>query len=314
VSAVLSSKNILGMDDLSADDIARILETAESFAEVNRRRIKKLPTLRGLTVVNLFLEPSTRTRTSFEIAAKRLSADAINFSASASATVKGESLRDTAATLSAMACDMVVVRHKYAGAPRMLAEMMDCSVVNGGDGMHEHPTQALLDLYTMKGALGRLEGLRVGVVGDIAHSRVAGSLVPALRKVGATPVVIAPPTLLPARPDVLGAEVAWDLDEQLPSLDVAYMLRVQMERADGMPFPSLREYARFYGMDSCRLAGMKPDAIVMHPGPMNRGVEISADVADGERSLVLTQVESGVAVRMALMYLLLGGADSDAAA
>ncbi len=314
MSAVLSSKNILGMDDLSADDIARILETAESFAEVNRRRIKKLPTLRGLTVVNLFLEPSTRTRTSFEIAAKRLSADAINFSASASATVKGESLRDTAATLSAMACDMVVVRHKYAGAPRMLAEMMDCSVVNGGDGMHEHPTQALLDLYTMKGALGRLEGLRVGVVGDIAHSRVAGSLVPALRKVGATPVVIAPPTLLPARPDVLGAEVAWDLDEQLPSLDVAYMLRVQMERADGMPFPSLREYARFYGMDSRRLAGMKPDAIVMHPGPMNRGVEISADVADGERSLVLTQVESGVAVRMALMYLLLGGADSDAAA
>jgi aspartate carbamoyltransferase catalytic subunit len=311
---MLSSKHILGMDDLSADDVARILETAESFAEVNRRRIKKLPTLRGLTVVNLFLEPSTRTRTSFEIAAKRLSADAINFSASASATVKGESLRDTAATLSAMACDMVVVRHKYAGAPRMLSEMMDCSVVNGGDGMHEHPTQALLDLYTMKGALGRLEGLRVGIVGDISHSRVAGSLVPALRKVGATPVVIAPPTLLPARPDVLGAEVAWDLDEQLPSLDVAYMLRVQMERADGMPFPSLREYARFYGMDARRLAGMKPDAIVMHPGPMNRGVEISADVADGERSLVLTQVESGVAVRMALMYLLLGGADSEAVA
>jgi aspartate carbamoyltransferase catalytic subunit len=196
----------------------------------------------------------------------------------------------------------------------MLAEMMDCSVVNGGDGMHEHPTQALLDLYTMKGALGRLEGLRVGIVGDISHSRVAGSLIPALRKVGATPIVIAPPTLLPARPDVLGAEVAWDLDEQLPSLDVAYMLRVQMERADGMPFPSLREYARFYGMDARRLTEMKPDAIVMHPGPMNRGVEISADVADGERSVVLTQVESGVAVRMAVMYLLLGGADSDVAA
>ncbi len=311
---MLSNKHILGMDDLSADDIARILETAESFAEVNTRRIKKLPTLRGLTVVNLFLEPSTRTRTSFEIAAKRLSADAINFSASASATVKGESLRDTAATLAAMSCDLVVVRHKYAGAPRMLAEMMDCSVVNGGDGIHEHPTQALLDLYTMKRALGRLEGLRVGIVGDISHSRVAGSLVPALRKVGATPVVIAPPTLLPSRPDVLGAEVAWDLDEQLASLDVAYMLRVQMERADGMPFPSLREYARFYGMNAARLAKMKPEAIVMHPGPMNRGVEISADVADGDRSLVLTQVESGVAVRMAVMYLLLGGADSGVAA
>ena len=311
---MLSSKHILGMDDLTADDIARVLETAESFAEVNTRRIKKLPTLRGLTVVNLFLEPSTRTRTSFEIAAKRLSADGINFTASASATVKGESLRDTAATLSAMNCDLVVIRHKYAGAPRILSEMMDCSIVNGGDGMHEHPTQALLDLYTMKGAFGHLEGLRVGIVGDIAHSRVAGSLIPALRKVGATPVVIAPPTLLPSRPDVLGAEVSWDLDEQLETLDVAYMLRIQMERADGMPFPSVREYARFYGMNARRLAAMKPEAIVMHPGPMNRGVEISADVADGDRSLVLTQVESGVAVRMAVMYLLLGGGDSGVAA
>jgi len=311
---MLSSRHILGMDDLTPDDIARILETAESFAEVNTRRIKKLPTLRGLTVVNLFLEPSTRTRTSFEIAAKRLSADAINFSGSASATVKGESLRDTAATLAAMSCDLVIVRHKYAGAPKMLADMMDCSVVNGGDGMHEHPTQALLDLYTMKGRLGHLEGLRVGIVGDIAHSRVAGSLIPAHRKVGATPVVIAPPTLLPSRPDVLGAEVTYDLDAELPNLDVAYMLRIQMERADGMPFPSLREYARFWGMNAHRLAMMKPEAIVMHPGPMNRGVEISADVADSDRSLVLTQVESGVAVRMAVMYMLLGGADSGVAA
>jgi aspartate carbamoyltransferase catalytic subunit len=311
---MLSSRHILGMDDLTSEDITRILETAESFAAVNERRIKKLPTLRGLTVVNLFLEPSTRTRTSFEIAAKRLSADGINFTASASATVKGESLRDTAATLAAMSCDLVIIRHKYAGAPRMLTEMMDCSIVNGGDGIHQHPTQALLDLYTMKQRLGHLEGLRVGIVGDIAHSRVAGSLVPALLKVGAIPVVIAPPTLLPARPDVLGAEVSWDLDEVLPTLDVAYMLRIQMERADGMPFPSLREYARFYGMNSARLAAMKPSAIVMHPGPMNRGVEISADVADSDRSLVLEQVESGVAVRMAVMYLLLGGADSGAAA
>ncbi|HEY5548860.1 MAG TPA: aspartate carbamoyltransferase catalytic subunit [Coriobacteriia bacterium] len=311
---MLSSRHILGMDDLSTEDINRILETAESFAAVNERRIKKLPTLRGLTIVNLFLEPSTRTRTSFEIAAKRLSADGINFTASASATVKGESLRDTAATLAAMSCDLVIIRHKYAGAPRILSEMMDCPVVNGGDGMHEHPTQALLDLFTMKQRLGHLEGLRVGIVGDIAHSRVAGSLIPALLKVGAVPVVIAPPTLLPSRPDVMGAEVSWDLDEVLPTLDVAYMLRIQMERAEGMPFPSLREYARFYGMNSTRLAAMKPTAIVMHPGPMNRGVEISADVADCERSLVLEQVESGVAVRMAVMYLLLGGADSGAAA
>jgi aspartate carbamoyltransferase catalytic subunit len=311
---MLSSRHILGMDDLTTEDIARILETAESFAAVNERRIKKLPTLRGLTVVNLFLEPSTRTRTSFEIAAKRLSADGINFTASASATVKGESLRDTAATLAAMSCDLVIIRHKYAGAPRMLTEMMDCSIVNGGDGIHQHPTQALLDLYTMKQRLGHLEGLRVGIVGDIAHSRVAGSLVPALLKVGAKPIVIAPPTLLPARPDVLGAEVSWDLDEVLPTLDVAYMLRIQMERTDATPFPSLREYARFYGMNATRLAAMKPSAIVMHPGPMNRGVEISADVADSDRSLVLEQVESGVAVRMAVMYLLLGGADSGAAA
>jgi aspartate carbamoyltransferase catalytic subunit len=311
---MLSSPHILTMDDLTLEDVSRILETAESFAEINERRIKKLPTLRGLTVINLFLEPSTRTRTSFEIAAKRLSADAINFAASASATVKGESLRDTAATLAAMSCDLVVVRHKYAGAPRILAEMMDCPVVNGGDGMHEHPTQALLDLYTMKQRFGHLEGLTVGIVGDIAHSRVAGSLVPALRKVGARPIVIAPPTLLPARPDVLGAEVSYDFDAVLPDLDVAYMLRVQMERADGMPFPSVREYAALYGMNAARFARLSASSIVMHPGPMNRGVEISSDVADHERSVVLQQVESGVAVRMAVMYLLLGGAESGAAA
>ena len=311
---MLSSRHILSVSDLSADDIARVLETAESFAEVNERRIKKLPTLRGLTVINLFLEPSTRTRTSFEIAAKRLSADAINFSASASATVKGESLRDTAATLGAMACDLVVVRHRFAGAPRMLADMMECSVVNGGDGMHEHPTQALLDLYTIKQRLGRLEGLRVGIVGDIAHSRVAGSLVRALRIVGATPIVIGPATLMPARPDVLGAEVSLDLDAVLPSLDVAYMLRVQSERAEQTLFPSVREYAALWGMNAVRLAMLPAHGIVMHPGPMNRGVEISADVADDVRSLVLQQVEAGVAVRMAVMYLLLGGADSGAAA
>lgn len=301
------------MEDLSAEDIALVLDTAESFKEVNERRIKKLPTLRGRTIINLFLEPSTRTRTSFEIAAKRLSADAVNMTASASATVKGESLRDTAQTLSAMACDLIVVRHKYAGAPEVLAECMDTHVINGGDGMHEHPTQALLDLFTMKQSLGHLEGLTVGIVGDICHSRVAGSLVPALRKVGARPIIIAPPTLLPARPDVLGAEVSTSLDDVLPELDVAYMLRIQMERAEGMPFPSVREYAKLFGMNSARLAAMKPSALVMHPGPMNRGVEISSAVADSDRAIVLDQVNAGVAVRMAAMYLLLGGESGGAA-
>lgn len=311
---MLSSRHIIDMSDLTTDDIMLILDTAESFKEVNERRIKKLPTLRGRTVVNLFLEPSTRTRTSFELAAKRLSADGVNFSASTSATVKGESLVDTAETLSAMACDMVIIRHKYAGSPRMLANHMDAHIINGGDGMHQHPTQALLDLYTMREKLGRLEGLTVGIVGDISHSRVAGSLIPALRMVGATPIVVAPPTLLPARPDILGAEVAASLDEVLPDLDIVYTLRIQMERAEGMPFPSTREYANLFGMNMARLAKMKPHALVMHPGPMNRGVEISSHVADSPRSIILDQVNAGVAVRMAAMYLLLGGDASDSAA
>ena len=311
---MLSTRHIIDMSDLTPEDITLILDTAESFKEVNERRIKKLPTLRGRTVVNLFLEPSTRTRTSFEIAAKRLSADGLNFSASTSATVKGESLVDTAETLSAMACDLVIVRHKMAGSPRILARHMDAHIINGGDGMHQHPTQALLDLFTMREKLGHLEGLTVGIVGDISHSRVAGSLVPALNMVGARPIIIAPPTLLPARPDVLGAEVSTSLDDVLPELDVAYMLRIQMERAEGMPFPSVREYSRLFGMNEARLAKMKTDAIVMHPGPMNRGVEISSAVADGARSLVLNQVNAGVAVRMAAMYLLLGGDASGASA
>ena len=295
---MLSNRHIIDIEDLTTEEIVLILDTAESFKEVNERRIKKLPTLRGRTIVNLFLEPSTRTRTSFEIAAKRLSADGINFSASTSATVKGESLVDTAETLSAMACDLVIVRHKYAGSPRMLADHMDAHIINGGDGMHQHPTQALLDLYTMRERLGHLEGLTVAVVGDIAHSRVAGSLVPALRMVGARPIVVGPPTLMPARPDVLGAEVSYTLDDVLPEVDVAYMLRIQMERAEGMPFPSVREYARLWGMNETRLAAMKPEAIVMHPGPMNRGVEISSAVADSSRAVVLNQVNAGVAVRM----------------
>lgn len=310
----LSCRHIIDIEDLTIDDVMSILDTAESFKEVNERRIKKLPTLRGRTVINLFLEPSTRTRTSFEIAAKRLSADAINFSASASATVKGESLADTAETLSAMACDLVVVRHRYAGAPRVLARHMDAHVINGGDGMHQHPTQALLDLFTIRERFGRLDGLVVGVVGDIAHSRVAGSLIPALRMVGATPIAVAPPTLLPARPDVLGAEIATSLDEVLGDLDVVYLLRIQMERTEGMPFPSLREYARLFGMNGARLERLRPHAIVMHPGPMNRGVEVTAEVADSERAVVLDQVNAGVAVRMAAMYLLLGGESGGGAA
>jgi aspartate carbamoyltransferase catalytic subunit len=293
------------MQDLTSEDVASILDTADSFREVNQRRIKKLPTLRGRTIVNLFLEPSTRTRTSFEIAAKRLSADGLNFSASTSATVKGESLADTAETLSAMACDLVIIRHKYAGSPRLLTRHMDAHIINGGDGMHQH---------TMRDRLGHLEGLKVGIVGDIAHSRVAGSLVPALRMVGATPILVGPPTLMPARCDVLGAESVGTLDEVIEDLDVAYMLRIQMERAEGMPFPSLREYARIWGMNEARLARMKPAGIVMHPGPMNRGVEISSAVADSNRAVVLDQVNAGVAVRMAAMYLLLGGDESGAAA
>lgn len=304
---MLSSRHIIDIEDLSLEDVTILLDTATSFKEVNARRIKKLPTLRGRTIVNLFLEPSTRTRTSFEIAAKRLSADAINFAASSSATAKGESLADTAETLSAMACDLVIVRHKYAGAPRMLARHMDAHVINGGDGMHQHPTQALLDLLTIRERMGRLEGLTVGIAGDIAHSRVAGSLVPALKLVGARPIVIGPPTLMPSRPDVLGAEVSYSLDDVLSELDVAYMLRIQVERSQGSPLPSTREYSRLWGMNEARLARMKPEAIVMHPGPMNRGVEISSRVADSPRTVVLDQVNAGVAVRMAAMFLLLGG-------
>lgn len=311
---MLSCKHITAVEDMTAEDILAILDTAESFLEVNQRRIKKLPTLRGRTIINLFLEPSTRTRTSFEIAAKRLSADAINISGSASATVKGESLRDTAQTLSAMACDLVVVRHAYAGAARILAQCMDSQVVNGGDGKHQHPTQALLDLFTMRQKMGRLEGLKVGIVGDIANSRVARSLVPALKAVGASAVFVGPPTMMPSRPAALGAEVSFSLDEVLADLDIVYLLRIQMERSEEMAFPSIREYARLYAVNAERLNRMKPGAVLMHPGPMNRGVEVSSDVADSARSVVLDQVNAGVAVRMAVMYLMLGGSDSGSAA
>lgn len=308
------SKHLLQIDDLTPDNIYQVLDVASSFKEVNERPIKKLPTLRGRTVINLFFENSTRTRTSFEIAAKRLSADAINMNASSSSTSKGESLVDTAQTLDAMACDLVVCRHRYAGTPHVLSQHMRAHVINAGDGKHQHPTQTLLDLFTMREELGDIEGKTVGIVGDIVHSRVAGSLCPALRMLGAKPIVIAPPTLLPSRPDMLGAEVSYSLDDVIASLDVVYMLRIQRERLDESPIPSSREYAALYGLDERRLSLMRPDAIIMHPGPINRGVELSSAAADSPRAQILNQVTAGVAVRMALMYLMLGGSNNENAA
>jgi aspartate carbamoyltransferase catalytic subunit len=310
----LATRHLLSIQDLSTEDIFSILDVARSFKEVNERAIKKLPTLRGRTVVNLFLEPSTRTRTSFEIAAKRLSADGINFTAASSATAKGESLIDTAKTLDAMDCDLVIIRHRFAGAPYILTQHMRAHIINGGDGKHQHPTQALLDLFTMREHFGRIEGLNVAIVGDIAHSRVFGSLALALKILKARVTAIAPPTLLPARPDLFGVEVSHTIDDVLGDFDVLYMLRIQQERLEHAPFPTLREYAMLYGIDTRRLARMKPEAIIMHPGPVNRGVELSSEAVDAAQNLLLYQVNAGVAVRMALMYLLLGGEQDGPAA
>ena len=307
---MLSHKHLIEIDEYTPEEVTEILDTAERFKEVNDRTIKKLPTLRGRTVINLFLEPSTRTRTSFEIAGKRLSADVINFSASSSSTKKGESLADTGATLDAMDADLVVVRSRQEGAPRLLTRHMRAHVVNGGDGKHQHPTQALLDAFTIRQHKDGFQGLKVGIVGDIAHSRVVGSLVPLLAMLGAEPIVIGPPTLMPARPQLLGCTCAYALDDVLGELDIVYMLRIQMERLEGAPIPSLREYQMLYGIDERRMRVMKPDALIMHPGPINRGVELTADAADSPRSVILNQVNAGVAVRMAVMYLLLGG-DTD---
>lgn len=303
----LSSKHLLSIQDLNREDIKLICSVAKSFQEINTRAIKKLPTLRGRIVINLFLEPSTRTRSSFEIAAKRLSADAINMSGSALSTTKGESLIDTAETLNAMASDAIILRHSFAGAANLLASRVDGVVINGGDGKHQHPSQTLLDIYTMKENLGSLEGKTVGIVGDIAHSRVAGSLAPALYELGAHPVFIAPATLLPSRPELLGAEASYELDEALPELDVIYLLRVQKERFNTPSFPSFREYSNLYCLNKERLKHVQEDALIMHPGPINRGVELDADILGDERVKILDQVTAGVAVRMALLYLLLGG-------
>ncbi|PDP86372.1 aspartate carbamoyltransferase [Glycomyces fuscus] len=300
-------RHLLSTGDLSRDEATLILDTAAELAQVGDRSVKKLPTLRGRTVVNLFYEDSTRTRTSFELAAKRLSADVINFSAKGSSVSKGESLKDTALTLQAMGADGVVIRHSASGAAHRLANWVDGSVLNAGDGTHEHPTQALLDAFTMRSRLGRLEGLRVAVVGDILHSRVARSNVLLLTTLGAHVTLVAPPTLLPVSVHTWPCEVSYDLDGVLPKSDVVMMLRVQAERMHESFFPSTREYSRNYGLDGERLSRMPQDAIVMHPGPMVRGMEISAEVADSPRCTVTEQVANGVSLRMAVLYLLLGG-------
>ena len=303
-------KHLLSAGDLSRDEALTVLDTAVRMDEaLAGREVKKLPTLRGRTVVNLFFEDSTRTRISFELAAKRLSADVVTFSAKGSSVSKGESLKDTALTLEAMGADAVVCRHAMSGAPHRLAGWVRGSVLNAGDGTHEHPTQALLDAYTMRRRLGRVDGLRVAIVGDVLHSRVARSNVLLLHTLGAEVTLVAPPTLLPVGVAEWPAAVSYDLDATLPKADVVMMLRVQRERMGQAYFPSEREYSRRYGLDRHRMGLLPDDAIVMHPGPMNRGMEIAAEVADDpRRSTIVEQVSNGVSVRMAVLYLLLGGA------
>jgi aspartate carbamoyltransferase catalytic subunit len=300
-------RHLLSAADLDAATATLVLDTAHEMALLAEREVKKLPTLRGRTVVNLFYEDSTRTRISFEAAAKRLSADVINFSAKGSSVSKGESLKDTALTLQAMGADAVVVRHPASGAPHRLAHWVDGSVLNAGDGTHEHPTQALLDAYTMRSRLGRLAGLNVTIVGDVLHSRVARSNVLLLHTLGAKVTLVAPPTLLPVGVGSWPVETSYHLDAVLPDADVVMMLRVQRERMDQAYFPSAREYSRRYGLDAARMRRLPEHAIVMHPGPMNRGMEITPEVADSPRSTIVEQVANGVSVRMAVLYLLLGG-------
>ena len=303
-------RDLLSAGDLTLDDALLVLDTATELAQLTERStVKKLPTLRGRTVVNLFFEDSTRTRTSFELAAKRLSADVINLSGKGSSVSKGETLKDTALTLEAMGSDAVVIRHSWSGAPVNLSRFVKGSVINAGDGTHEHPTQALLDAYTMRQRFGRIDGLKVTIVGDVLHSRVARSNVLLLRTLGAEVTLVAPPTLLPVGVSSWPAEVSYDLDKVLAKSDVVMMLRVQRERMGAAYFPSAREYSRRYGLDVRRAATLKDDAIVMHPGPMVRGMEIASEVADGLRSTIVDQVANGVSIRMAVLYLLLGGAE-----
>jgi aspartate carbamoyltransferase catalytic subunit len=312
-------RHLISAGDLTREDAILVLDTAAELASVGGRPIRKLPTLRGLTVVNLFYEDSTRTRTSFELAAKRLSADVVNFSAKGSSVAKGESLKDTALTLEAMGTDAIVIRHPASGAPHRLARWVTGTVINAGDGTHEHPTQALLDAFTMRQRLAGpdqrgtgLDGIRVTIVGDVLHSRVARSNVLLLSMLGAEVTLVAPPTLIPYAVQGWPCKVSYDLDAELGKSDVVMMLRVQHERMTAAYFPSVREYRRRYGLDTGRMARLPEHAIVMHPGPMNRGVEIAAEVADSPRSTIVAQVGNGVVARMAVLYLMLGGAEEQA--
>ncbi|MFH1911096.1 MAG: aspartate carbamoyltransferase catalytic subunit [Pseudomonadota bacterium] len=303
----LNRKDLLGIQELSVEEINLVLDTAESFLEVSTREIKKVPTLRGKTVVNLFYEPSTRTRTSFEIAGKRLSADTINISTSTSSVVKGETLIDTAKNLEAMNPDIIVIRHSAAGAPHILAGLLRQSIINAGDGAHEHPTQALLDMMTIRSKKGRIAGLHVAIVGDIAHSRVARSNIHGLSKMGAHVSVAGPATMIPRDIEKMGVRSYTRIEEAIRDADIIMMLRIQTERECQSIFPSLREYAQFFSLNRRNIDLASKEVLIMHPGPMNRGVEISPEIADGPRSIILDQVTNGVAVRMALLYLLTGG-------
>lgn len=304
---VFRHKHIFGLEQMSRDDIEYIVATAQSFKEISNRSIKKVPTLRGKTVVNLFLEPSTRTRLSFEIAAKRMSADTFNISGSSSSTVKGETIVDTARNIEAMKPDAIVLRHVCSGAPQLLAKHVDCPVINAGDGIHEHPSQGLLDVMTIMEHKGRLDGLKIAIVGDISHSRVAGSDMIGFTKLGAKVCLAGPATFIPYGVATNGVEVAATVKEAVRGADVVMALRIQKERQSDPLIPSLREYAIRYGINRQILAHAKDDVLVMHPGPINRGVEMSPDVADGQWSVILDQVTNGVAIRMALLYLVLGG-------
>ncbi len=303
---MLTKKDLLGIKELSLDEINLVLDTAAGFKDVLGRDIKKVPTLRGKTSVNLFFEPSTRTRTSFELAAKRLSMDVINFSVPTSSVVKGESLIDTALTVQALGADFIIIRHSSSGVPHLLAKKLRASVINAGDGTNEHPTQALLDAFTIREKKGKIEGLKIAIIGDIAHSRVAKSNIYSLKKLGAKIRLIGPPTLIPKELEGMGIDVFHNMEAGLKNVDVLMTLRIQMERQGRGFFPSTEEYSRNWGLTIERFSLAKDDAIVMHPGPMNRGIEIASEIADGPRSVILEQVTNGLAVRMAVMYLLSG--------
>jgi len=308
---IFKHKHLLGIQDLSHSEIKTVLDTAESFYEISKREVKKVPTLRGKTIINLFLEPSTRTRSSFELAAKRLSADIVNFNKETSSVVKGEGFRDTILNLEAMNPDAIIIRHSSSGAPRFATTFCRSHIINAGDGAHEHPTQALLDALTIKQERKNIEGLKVLIVGDILHSRVARSNIFLLRKLGAKVVLVGPPSLLPVEFKKFGVEIDFDLERAIPGADVIMMLRIQLERQGRNFFPSIREYRNLYSLTAERFRRAKKNAIIMHPGPINRGVEISSDMADSVKSVILKQVENGIAIRMAVLYLLLGGKEGE---